>query len=673
MDILFTGYVFDGFHGSMIHIMEMGEFFIARGDTVDIVSVHIRENIRDLLAQKGIELHDALTFKPQKNYDIVFAYHWPVFPFLLKKGVRYKKLVQGSLSGLETLETPLPFPDCYYSFLLVHNEILKQQLIDNYGISEQKICVFENWLPDSFYCYFDKYTLGDSLDRIAVVSNHPPKEIKALPYLLKNTTFDFWGIGQAKYGLITPEILSQYDAVITIGKTVQYALGMGIPVYNYDHFGGSGWLNSKNIEKELRHNFSGRATNRKILTQQIAQELFLGYSKARSEVEKLREFIKNRCLLSDKMTILLDKISEAPVSCPVSLEDNSFLLSYADSMIRWNSHLFHQLRDLETMVYVETIDRGFHKKISRELNKLKWIYRSLSSFVFWRRKHYKKKVRDVSLLVDMFSNGHKTVEDGTVLCLLAVIAVQNEARYLKGYFDHLRPYVDGFVVLDDGSTDQTPFIIRSESKVLSCMSNPPHGPEGWNEKENRIRLLNEAVRLGANVVLCCDADERFETSFCFSLREQAKRCLYSPKLALGVQVCELWDSPLTWRSDGIWRKKSKNILFSVKKSMTFDKTMTQNHHIPWHHDDIDTLQLLDNRLYHLKMIDFQDREKRVKLYEKLDPDHKMQKIGYQYLKDESGVILESVFDRRYDLKSLPDDLYSSINKSDFSNNGLSRR
>ena len=107
--------------------------------------------------------------------------------------------------------------------------------------------------------------------------------------------------------------------------------------------------------------------------------------------------------------------------------------------------------------------------------------------------------------------------------------------------------------------------------------------------------------------------------------------------------------------------------------MTFDKTMTQKHHIPWHHDDIDTLQLLDNRLYHLKMIDFQDREKRVKLYEKLDPDHKMQKIGYQYLKDESGVILESVFDRRYDLKSLPDDLYSSINKSDFSNNGLSRR
>lgn len=402
MDILFTGFVFDGFHGSMIHLMEMGEFFIARGDTVDIVSVHIRENIRGLLAQRGIKLHDVLTFKPQKNYDIVFAYHWPIFPFLLKKGLQYKKLVQGSLSGIETLETPLPFPDCNYNYLLVHNEILKQRLIDNYGISEQKIYVFENWLPDSFYCYFGKYTLGNSLERIAVVSNHPPKEVKALPYLLKNTTFDFWGIGQERYGLITPEILSQYDAVITIGKTVQYALGMGIPVYNYDHFGGSGWLNSGNIEKELMHNFSGRATNRKILTQQIAEELFFGYSKARSEVEKLREFIKNRCLLSDKMTILLHKISEAPVSCPVSMKDNSFLLSYADSMIRWNSHLFHQLRDFETRVYDEPMDREFQKKVSQELNKLKWIYRRLSSFMFWRRKHYKKKVRKVSLLLDMF-------------------------------------------------------------------------------------------------------------------------------------------------------------------------------------------------------------------------------------------------------------------------------
>lgn len=40
-----------------------------------------------------------------------------------------------------------------------------------------------------------------------------------------------------EYKSITLEILSQYDVAITIGKTVQYCLVMGVPVYVYDKFG----------------------------------------------------------------------------------------------------------------------------------------------------------------------------------------------------------------------------------------------------------------------------------------------------------------------------------------------------------------------------------------------------------------------------------------------------
>ena len=63
------------------------------------------------------------------------------------------------------------------------------------------------------------------------------------------------------------------------------------------------------------------------------------------------------------------------------------------------------------------------------------------------------------------------------MSLFAVIAVKDEERYLPGFFNHLRDYVDGFVVLDDGSIDETPNIIKKESKVISVMTNPPHGPE----------------------------------------------------------------------------------------------------------------------------------------------------------------------------------------------------
>jgi len=48
--------------------------------------------------------------------------------------------------------------------------------------------------------------------------------------------------------------------------------------------------------------------------------------------------------------------------------------------------------------------------------------------------------------------------------------------------------------------------------------NKPHGPEGWDEKGNRIRMLQEAKKHG-NVVLCCDADERFEINFLYDLRK----------------------------------------------------------------------------------------------------------------------------------------------------------
>ncbi len=151
--ILFTGFVFDGYHGSVIHIMEMAQYFIAKGYAVDIVSVCIRDEIKELLFYLNIKLHNALTFPVEdKVYDVVFSYHWPIFLMLLRRGLKYKKLVLGCLSGFETMETPLPFID-NACLLQVHSESLKDDLIKSYSIPADKIAVFENWLLDIFYQY----------------------------------------------------------------------------------------------------------------------------------------------------------------------------------------------------------------------------------------------------------------------------------------------------------------------------------------------------------------------------------------------------------------------------------------------------------------------------------------------------------------------------------------
>ena len=88
--------------------------------------------------------------------------------------------------------------------------------------------------------------------------------------------------------------------------------------------------------------------------------------------------------------------------------------------------------------------------------------------------------------------------------------------------------------------------------------------------------------------------------------------------------------------------------------MTFDATMTQKHHIPWYHDTVNEFEMLDYNIYHLKMLEHEDRVKRAELYEKLDPEHKMQSIGYAYLIDCYGIDLFQISEeKKYDYETLP--------------------
>ena len=62
-------------------------------------------------------------------------------------------------------------------------------------------------------------------------------------------------------------------------------------------------------------------------------------------------------------------------------------------------------------------------------------------------------------------------------------------------------------------------------------------------------------------------------------------------------------------------------------------------------------------LYHLKMLKVEERKKRAELYNKLDPDKKMQPIGYDYLFDNEGMKLKKIgFLSKYDYSLIPEDL-----------------
>ena len=163
------------------------------------------------------------------------------------------------------------------------------------------------------------------LKRLLIVSNHPPKEVLEAAEILKKrgVAVDKLGEGQAKYSLITPELLKKYDAVVTIGKTVQYCLVTNTPVYVYDHFGGDGWLTEKNYAYTKTYNFSGRFTSQKT-SNKIADELFAGFSDAVA--------FQNSLSAEEKEEYMLDRVLEKIFSQVEPRKLSAFNSEYIESV-----------------------------------------------------------------------------------------------------------------------------------------------------------------------------------------------------------------------------------------------------------------------------------------------------------------------------------------------------
>ncbi|MHA6667340.1 glycosyltransferase family protein [Homoserinimonas sp. A447] len=179
-------------------------------------------------------------------------------------------------------------------------------------IDHRRLAVFGNPAPDDFLASGPKVR---GFRRLMFVSNHIPEEIVAAAGQLR----DNYGVELHMIGLeasklarperISPEMLSQADAVVTIGKTVQYAIAARIPVYCYDKFGGPGWLDQANFSQARKFNFSGRSFSSKPVDL-IVDEIVHGYERACFEADALHELFASSLTMSTVMPSLLRRASE---------------------------------------------------------------------------------------------------------------------------------------------------------------------------------------------------------------------------------------------------------------------------------------------------------------------------------------------------------------------------
>lgn len=182
------------------------------------------------------------------------------------------------------------------------------------GIDAAKLSVLGNPAPDAFAR--DEQVAADTLRRLLVVSNHPPAELEEALGPLTDAGVEVVRFGgsatdPAPKRLVTPDDIHGVDAVVSIGKTVQYSLVAGVPVYVYDHFGGPGWLTENDFEAARYANFSGRGFTQRA-GGEIAAELLDGFRDAQTTAEVLRARYGAEFRLSGAIDRVLDTLPDEP-------------------------------------------------------------------------------------------------------------------------------------------------------------------------------------------------------------------------------------------------------------------------------------------------------------------------------------------------------------------------
>jgi glycosyltransferase involved in cell wall biosynthesis len=139
--------------------------------------------------------------------------------------------------------------------------------------------------------------------------------------------------------------------------------------------------------------------------------------------------------------------------------------------------------------------------------------------------------------------------DHEVVCLLPARDAEAD---LPGWFESVGRIADAVVALDDGSTDSTGKILADHRLVKTLLSNPRRESyRGWNDSENRSRLLAAADALRPRWIFSLDADERITADDAEALL-QFLSTEALPQVAYGLCVHRMIGDAETWDRSGLF-------------------------------------------------------------------------------------------------------------------------
>ena len=319
--------------GSEIVALEVAECFKKNNYLVDIVANYIGSPVTEIAKSSGINLLTTDELPNPFNYDIVWSQH-QVLPILVNHHIESFNnktfFVFTHLSPYEHLETFGLYTERLLANKIFFNSEETYNYLSDFGVPSNISEVFYNAAPSQFYC--EKDLKKEQLKNILLVSNHPPQEVLDALEILKNEHgFNIINIGvRGNVSRLTPKMIEDTDAVITIGKTVQYAVVSNTPVYCYDHFGGVGWLLIENYKKAEKFNYSGRCCLRRISASEIVEEIITGFSKAKRNISKIKNETLEKYSLDKYITNIINNSKESTPKKFINLDDRQKIRSESE-------------------------------------------------------------------------------------------------------------------------------------------------------------------------------------------------------------------------------------------------------------------------------------------------------------------------------------------------------
>jgi len=315
--LLITTSRLDSYGGSEIVVLELVEWFISRGWRVTLLveavgELMLREVSRFLTGRQLTLSTSSAEIPTVEDFDLVWITHnvWPdALVRMNKEQASRTRVVTLHMGSLEIRETAVlaELENSLADRILVVSGRTRDRMTE-FGLDAEKIELFDNPVPSTFFGRIQNDSIG--IKAVLFVSNHLPEELIEVSRQLESdgTYVSNLGVSGDRFERLSLELLAKFDAVVTIGKSTQYCLVIGLPVYSYDHFGGAGWLSDGNFAFEAFNNFSGYKTQRKLSAYQIASEIRDGFQDARLWSEENRVKFSEHYSLDRQMGVLLHSL-----------------------------------------------------------------------------------------------------------------------------------------------------------------------------------------------------------------------------------------------------------------------------------------------------------------------------------------------------------------------------